>query len=128
MQTVTENETKNTKAKPIKRNQTWEKNHFMISKAIALLMRTHERMPSKEEIAEETGLDRSTIYNHLKEINDHVSYQESLQQFDTIASQVLAVIGAMALEGEIRAARLSLEIIGISKRSPADNLKRKKKA
>jgi len=122
MSTKTETESQNDKPG----NPIWERNRLSIVSAITRLMRQNERIPTKNEIAEHTGLGRTTIYKHMKALGEDTSIEDELQQFNALASQVLASLGTMALAGDIKATRLSLELMGISKRRPQDNLKKDK--
>ncbi len=103
------------------KNQTWENNHILITRAIALLIRQNERMPSKAEIAVQAGLSRQTVHKHLKQFGNSTIAEEQLEQFNFMASKVLAKIIELAMDGDVRAARLSLEIMGILKNQNKNN-------
>lgn len=49
------------------KQQVWEYNHQAITDAISKLTEEHGSMPTKNQLAEETGLSRQTISKHLKE-------------------------------------------------------------
>lgn len=95
------------------KNKTWEANHTVITRVMAKLIRQNERMPSKAEIADETGLSRQTIHKHLKQFGHESLVVEQLEQFNFMSSKVLAKIMELSMDGDIRAARLALEIMGI---------------
>src|SRR5476649_2649061 len=63
------------------KHQIWEYNHFVISSAVAKLMREHGFMPDKTDIAKATGLSRQTIAKHLKEYKTRPEHAEELEQF-----------------------------------------------
>jgi biotin operon repressor len=94
-------------------NQTWESNHTLITKAIAKLIRQNERLPSKTEIAEATGLSRQTVHKHIKQFGQEALVVEALKQYKFMSSKVLAKIIELAMDGDVKAARLSLEVMGI---------------
>ncbi len=93
-------------------NETWQANRQVILKAMVRLMNRHNRLPTKIEIAEETGLSRPTIYKHLKSLGDNPVQKEQMQLFGMYSSSVLAKIAQVALSGDIKAARLALELMG----------------
>ena len=103
------------------KNKTWETNHTVITRAMAKLVRQNERMPSKAEIAEETGLSRQTIHKHLKQFGHESLVVEQLEQLNFMSSKVLAKIMELSMDGDIRAARLALEIMGIINPSRNNN-------
>src|SRR5580698_137326 len=70
--------------------EVWETNHQLITGAIAYCMRVNQRMPSKTEVAEKTGLSRVTVHQHLKKFMRHPQLQEEQkEQFSIIAANVL---------------------------------------
>jgi DNA-directed RNA polymerase specialized sigma subunit len=98
------------------RNQTWENNHILITKAMAKLMRKHERLPFKSEIAEVTGLSRFTVHKHLEDFGKEELMIEELGQFKVMSGKVLAMLAIAAMNGDIRAIKLALEVMGVLKR------------
>jgi hypothetical protein len=94
-----------------KKKETWETNHLLITEAIAFCMRCDQRMPSKTEIAEKTGLSRVTVHEHLKEYALHPKLEEESEQFRIIAANVLAGVVKYAMNGDPRAARLYFEMV-----------------
>jgi hypothetical protein len=99
------------------KSSVWENNHQVISNAIANLMRRHDSMPTKSAIAQETGLSRQTIATHLKQYRQHPEFMAEMEQFKFMANKVLANVFKFAGNGDIKAARLYLEMVGaINKR------------
>jgi hypothetical protein len=94
------------------KNQIWESNHINITAAIATLMPDYGRMPSKNEIADFTGLSRQNIHKHITEYVTSPIFQEQVEQFRFIASKVLARVFTFAINGDVRAARLYFDIVG----------------
>lgn len=96
------------------KNQLWEYNHTNITCAISKLMQQYGRMPHKNELAQETGLSRQTIHKHLKEYATHPQYLSQMEQFRFMTSKVLARVFAFAVQGDMKAAKLYLDVIGNS--------------
>jgi len=101
------------------KNQIWEYNQTVISNAISKFIGKHGCMPSKTLIAEETGLSRQTVVKHVKEYQTHPEHLAAVQQFKFMAPNVLASVFKSAINGDTKAARLYLEMVGaISKQQP----------
>jgi hypothetical protein len=97
--------------------QVWESNHYNITAAISKLMEEHGCMPSKNSIVEVTGLSRQTISKHLKEYKTHPGHTAEMEQFKMMTPKVMAKVFKFAVNGDMRAARLYLEMVGaINKR------------
>lgn len=100
-------------------NEFWEYNHRLITDAISKLMCTYCAMPSKSAIARETGLSRQTVTKHLKEYKTKSDYIEEMDRFNVMTSKVMASVGKSAMNGDMRASRLYLEMVGaVNKKSP----------
>jgi len=101
------------------KNQLWEHNQMVISSAISEFIAKHGCMPTKTFIAEQTGLSRPTVVKHVKEYNTHPEYLAAVQQFKFMAPNVLASVFKSAINGDTKAARLYLEMVGaITKQQP----------
>lgn len=99
------------------KQQVWEYNHQVITDAIAKLTEHYGCMPTKNNIAEATGLSRQTITKHLKEYKNHPAYAEQTEQFKIMVPKLMAKVYRAAVKGDIRAARLYFETVGaINKR------------
>ncbi len=94
------------------KNQLWENNHYEITVAITKLMEDYGKMPTKNLIAEATGLSRQTIYKHLKDYAMHPLYAEEMKKFRLMSDRVLAKVYKYAMNGEVKAARLYFEVLG----------------
>ncbi len=94
------------------KNETWEHNHIKITWAISTLMQELNRMPSKRELADKTGLSRQTINKHLKEYHTHPLYEGQIEQFKFMRSNVLSRVYFFALQGDMKAAKLYFDILG----------------
>ena len=94
------------------KNQLWESNHLEITYAISTLMQEYGRMPSKNEIALETKLSRQTVHKHIKEFSSHSLYKFELQQFKFASSKVLAKLFKYAVNGDVKACKVYLDMVG----------------
>lgn len=104
------------------KNQIWEANNTKITMGISRLLQEIGRMPSKQELAEETGLSRQTVHKHLKEYATHPLYLMEMEAFRFMTSKVLAKVFKFAVNGDIAAAKLYFQIVGFSNSlSPVNN-------
>jgi predicted transcriptional regulator len=94
------------------KNQIWAINHLKINASITKLIQAFNRMPSKDEIAEDCGLSRQTIYKHLKEYSEHPLFKEEMNQYKFASVGLVARIYNMAINGDIKAAKLFFNIVG----------------
>lgn len=97
------------------KNQLWENNHLQITISISKQIEETGKMPTKNQIASDSGLSRQTVYKHLKGYAEHPLYAEQLQQFQFMADRVLAKVIKAATLGDLKAARLYFDIIGTLK-------------
>ena len=93
------------------KNQLWENNHLQITISISKQIEETGKMPTKNQIASDSGLSRQTVYKHLKGYAEHPLYAEQLQQFQFMADRVLAKVIKAATLGDLKAARLYFDII-----------------
>jgi DNA-binding MarR family transcriptional regulator len=107
---------------PETKSDIWENNHLAITDAIADNMRVHGFMPTQTEIAYHTGLSRQTVAKHLKEYKTQPEFIQQAQQFTFMAPQLLANVYKLAVEGDVRAARLYFEMIGAKTTPPQNTL------
>jgi len=94
------------------KNELWEYNHSQITWAISILMQEKGRMPSKTEIAAKTELSRQTINKHFKYYSTRPEYLGQIEQFRFMTSKVLAKVFQFAVNGDMRAAKIYLNIFG----------------
>ncbi len=94
------------------KSQIWTINHIRINNSIFKLVQHLNRMPSKDEIAEESGLSRQTIHKHLSEYSEHPLFKEELIQYRFASNSLLSVIYKMAIQGDIKAAKLFFNVVG----------------
>lgn len=111
------------KIEPIMRASTksdiWERNHMMISTAIANFMRQNAVMPTKSDIAQQTGLSRQTIAKHFKEYKTQPEFAAEMEQFKFMSHKILANVFKHASNGDMRAAKLYFEMVGAIDKQPA---------
>lgn len=100
------------------KNQLWESNHNEITYAISTLMQEFGRMPSKSEIANKCELSRQTIYKHMNDYATHPQYLQQIEQFRFMSAKVLAKVFKFAVDGDISAAKLYFNIVGMSGQNP----------
>jgi hypothetical protein len=95
------------------RNITWEANHQKILAFINEKMgKWRANPPTITEIANGTGLSRLTIYKHLQEGTSHSAYRQRSELFNMMESDILLRICGSALGGDLKAAKLYLELTG----------------
>ncbi|HEY2581753.1 MAG TPA: hypothetical protein VGI43_08105 [Mucilaginibacter sp.] len=100
------------------KNQLWEYNQMVISRAISKYMCANGCMPPKTLVAEETGLSRQTVVKHFKEYKTHPEHIASVEQFKFMAPKVLASVFKNAVNGDMKAARLYFEMVGAINERP----------
>ncbi|MCS3733809.1 hypothetical protein [Mucilaginibacter dorajii] len=101
------------------KNDIWERNHMQISNAIANHMRKHGVMPSKNDIAQETGISRQTVAKHIKEYKEHPEFAAQMEQFKFMGHKILANVFKHASDGDMRAAKLYFDMVGAANKQPA---------
>ena len=95
------------------RNITWETNHQKIISAISKSLRAYMvSPPTVTDISKMTGLSRKTVYMHLNEYSDNPVYAKRTEMFGAMKFDVMMRMCSAALAGDIKAARLYLELTG----------------
>lgn len=103
------------------KNQLWENNHYLITVAISKHIDDYGKMPTKNQIASDSGLSRQTVYKHLNGYAEHPLYAEQLAQFKFMADRVLAKVIKLAGQGDVKAARLYFDVMGYLGRDSSSN-------
>ncbi len=93
----------------------WEMNHEKILRTIRNIQSMGFK-PSITSIAFEAGLSRTTVYKHLQEDTLLPVYKTYTQMHKFMLNDVLMEITEKACRGDVKAARLYFEIMGIIKR------------
>jgi len=94
------------------RNQLWENNHYKISVAMTKLMKEQGFMPTKNQIAVESGLSRQTIHKHINDYSSNPLYLKDVEQFRFLSNKVLARVFKFAVDGDLKACRLYFDVVG----------------
>lgn len=94
------------------KNQLWEFNHHTIMWAISTLTKENCNFPPVNLIAEKTGLSRTTIYKHIDSFKEHRSYKGQKEAVELMADKILWQMYSLANDGDVKAARLFLEVAG----------------
>ncbi|MBP6023934.1 hypothetical protein [Ferruginibacter sp.] len=94
------------------KNQLWENNHYIIMHSMTKFIDEYGKMPTKNNIAKDTGLSRQTVYKHLNCFAEHPLYVEQLQQFKFMTDRILSKVIKAASLGDMKAARLYFDVIG----------------
>jgi len=97
---------------PDSKNEVWENNHQLITRAVSAYMREHGVMPTKSTIAAQTGLSRQTVAKHLTEYKQHPEFTAQKEQFKFMTHNILANVYKQAGNGDVKAARLYFEMVG----------------
>lgn len=97
---------------PDQKNQTWEMNHARITYALDCLVTRDGIMPPVAVIAQEAELSRQTVYEHLQGFSQSTLYRNQINAYRMLGSQVLATLANMALQGDVKAAKVFLNAIG----------------
>lgn len=90
----------------------WESNHFLISETIENYITTYGRYPTKTHLQAMTGLSRPTINEHLKKLSTSDHYKKYTEQFKMMTDRVIGAVTKSAIEGNVSAQRLFLELMG----------------
>ncbi len=93
------------------RQDTWEYHHANVCTAIAGYLHEHGVMPSHAVLAAKTGYGRHTITAHLKAYREHPSYIGQAETMNLMKLKVTEKMLSMALEGDIRAAKVFMETV-----------------
>jgi len=104
------------------KSDIWEYNHFVISRAVSNFMRKHGVMPTKNAIAEETGLSRQTVAKHFAAYKTRPEFAAEIEQFRFMAPMMLANVFKFASSGDMRAARLYFEMVGATNKQQTNTV------
>jgi len=104
------------------KSDVWEHNHSAISNAISGYMHEYGLMPTKNAIAEKTGLSRQTVAKHFKDYKTSPDFTAHMEQFKFMAPRILTNVFRFACNGDVRAARLYFEMVGAINNQPANTI------
>ncbi len=107
---------------PISKSDIWERNHLMVSKAIADHMQRYGIMPTQNTIAQETGLSRQTVAKHIASHSSKPEFIEETERFKFMSHTLLANVFRFASNGDMRAARIYFEMVGAISKQQNDTV------
>lgn len=93
------------------RNSLWESNNAQIYFHIYKTIKEKNRLPTKIEISENTGLSRQTIHKHLNEMKSNEQYQQELTKFQMLKPLILSKVFNLAINGNLLACRIFLQSV-----------------
>lgn len=97
------------------KNVLWQSNHYQISSAFKHLSERQDSIPSSVDIAEYTGLTRSTVHTHLEEFSENPLYDDIKGRIKMMGDTMLNNIYKRGLNGDMNAAKLFLKVSGALK-------------
>ena len=103
------------------KNQLWESNHIVILNSMSVFMQDYARMPSVVEIAAKTNLSRQTVNKHLDSFKQHPLHKQQIERFKLMSKSVLAKVYQHAMIGNMKAARLYFNVIGMLDNDKSQN-------
>lgn len=105
------------------KNQLWDKNHHIIIESMRDFIRSTGTIPSKTHLATASKLSRNTIQKHLDRYLSSPQKQFYTEIKTLTEELLLSSLLKLALNGNIKAARLYMEATGIikSKSNAAQN-------
>jgi len=95
------------------RNINWQKTELAITDAINKLTRENERLPTQIEIAKEAGVDRRTVYMHLKQFRIARRTYEEIEKLEMIGPKILGKMGEKAMNGDLKATKLWMFLMAL---------------
>ena len=96
------------------RNSLWEYNNSQIYFQIYKTIKDYNRLPTKVEIANSTGLSRQTIHKHFNELEKNELYQQEITKFQMLKPLILSKVFNLAIEGNLLACKLFLNSLSNS--------------
>ncbi len=104
---------------PETKRQVWEQNHLKIVLAIQQNIQKYGTMPTRTQLAEETGISRKSIQHHIKEYEKNANYLAQKEQYKFMGNQLLTAMLRKGLGGDVGAAKLVFNIITPKTETPA---------
>lgn len=94
------------------KNQRWELNHAEIIRVISNHVKEFNAPPTKNIIAEKTGLSRQTVHRHMNEYAESKDFADHQKSYKILNEKVMAKLYQFACMGNVKAARLFFEMNG----------------
>jgi len=94
-------------------NRVWEINHLKILDAITAATKyCGSHLPTITSLSKATELSRQTIHKHFKSCSSHPAWRQRGEMFESMQIEVLLGICHRAMNGNLPAAKLYLELTG----------------
>jgi len=93
------------------KNKLWEDNHDRLSRAYYTYVSAFRRPPTNSELASETQLSRNTVMKHMKEFIFQPAFHDQIDQLRIISPKVVVALADQALNGDVRAIKLFLDLM-----------------
>ena len=98
----------------------WSSNHEKIKFALHNSIKKEGYFPNASRLVELTGLSRQTIYKHLNTFKDSELYNEYRDACKVLESNVIQLVYQLAMNGDLKACKLFLELSGaINRMNPS---------
>jgi hypothetical protein len=91
------------------RRITFDINRGVILAKIHEIVKDHGKLPNQTELAECTGLSRTTIIKHLSEISTNQMYDEVRFTSALLLPTVMAMVYKLAMAGDVKALKTFLD-------------------
>jgi hypothetical protein len=91
------------------RRITYDTNRTTIMLSIKESIIKYNKIPTQTEIAQLTGLSRTTVIKHLNEITTEQEYKEIKQSTAVMLPIIMAKLYKLCLEGNVRALKIFLD-------------------
>ena len=92
-------------------NITNQRNRLLITSCVDDFIEQNKMMPSVLQIAAATGLTHTTVYKHLKRLQNENCFEEELLAFGSQYGCFLNIIAKAAKSGDIKAAKMSIDLL-----------------
>lgn len=93
------------------KRRDWHNMHERISIAQVKYIKSHRKLPSHSELADELDVSRRTIIRHMQHINYGELFREQQQSLAMYAPQIFMSIYNSALKGSSQAQKMLLQLI-----------------
>jgi hypothetical protein len=110
------NETTSSKpGQDAEQKRQWEENHKAIMECMHSYMQSNYKVPTVTFIAEKTGLSRNTVAKHMQNFTAIDAFDEHVAMFKLLSTSVLRSLYSNSMYGNISAARLYMQLMGVLK-------------
>lgn len=102
-------------------SRQWDENHKAIMDCIHKYMQSNFQTPTIAYVAEKTGLSRPTVRKHIRNFSTQPNFEDHTAIYKFMTTSILRQLYSQAMYGEVRAARLYLELMGVIKNNQVVN-------